>query len=81
MKQINYNAVTGEITEIEVPDIIIPQPILNYDTEVIRQIRERYSINDELAILRQRDEKPEEFNTYSSYCEDVKSRVKNMINS
>ena len=40
-------------------------------------IRERYSLSDELAILRQRDEKPEEYKEYFAFCEDCKKQVKN----
>lgn len=43
-----------------------------YGQEVNRLIRERYSIGDELAILRQRDEKPEEFATYNAFAENCK---------
>ena len=40
------------------------------------RIRERYSISDEFAIQRQRDEKPEEFAEYYNFCEQVKAEVK-----
>lgn len=43
-----------------------------YGQEVNRLIRERYTIGDELAILRQRDEKPEEFATYNAFAENCK---------
>jgi hypothetical protein len=43
-----------------------------YGQEVNRLIRERYSIADELAILRQRDEKPEEFKAYCEFAEACK---------
>lgn len=38
-------------------------------------IRERYSVSDELAILRQRDTKPEEFAEYNAFVEQVKAEV------
>lgn len=47
-----------------------------YGQEVNRLIRERYTVSDELAILRQRDEKPAEFNEYNLYVEDCKRRAK-----
>lgn len=47
-----------------------------YEDRVVEKIRERYSINDELAILRQRDTKPEEFSEYNSYVEGVKQEIK-----
>lgn len=39
-------------------------------------IRERYAQWDELAILRQRDEKPEEWEAYNSYCEQCKQQAR-----
>lgn len=47
-----------------------------YETEIIRRIRERYSLNQELAILRQRDTKPWEFSEYNAYVEQCKDEVK-----
>ena len=43
-----------------------------YEELVVQKIRERYTIDDELAILRQREVKPEEFVEYNSYCEQCK---------
>ena len=39
------------------------------------RIRERYSVSDELAILRQRDTKPEEFAEYDAFVEQIKADV------
>ena len=44
--------------------------------EIEKLIRRRYSMSDELAILRQRDEKPEEFAAYHDYAEECKRAVK-----
>ena len=41
---------------------------------IIAAIREVYSIDDEIAILRQRDTKPEEFENYFNFVEDIKKR-------
>ena len=38
-------------------------------------IRSRYSFNEELAIQRQRDSKPEEFAEYFAFCEECKTKV------
>ena len=43
------------------------------------RIRERYSVSDELAILRQRDRKPEEFAEYDAFVEQVKADVASEI--
>lgn len=36
-------------------------------------IRQRYSVSDEFAILRQRDSKPEEFAEYNAFAESCKA--------
>lgn len=46
------------------------------EARVVREIRKKYSINDELAILRQRDSKPQEFEEYNTYVEQCKSKFK-----
>ena len=43
---------------------------------ISEKIRKVYSVNDELAILRQRDEKPEEFAAYNAYAEQCKAEAK-----
>lgn len=50
-----------------------------YEEQVVALIRERYSSDDELAILRQRDSKPEEFEQYFNYCEECKAKVKQKL--
>ena len=47
-----------------------------YPNLVSRLIRERYSIDDEMAILRQRDTKPDEYEAYNAFCEECKARAK-----
>lgn len=47
-----------------------------YAARVSAMIRERYSVDAELAILRQRDDKPEEFAAYNAYAEDCKARAR-----
>lgn len=39
-------------------------------------IRRRYDLDAELAILRQRDDKPEEFAAYSAYAEECKAEAR-----
>lgn len=46
---------------------------------VDKKIRERYSLSDELAILRQRDTKPAEFAEYNAYCEACKAEARKEI--
>lgn len=44
-----------------------------YDEAVNAKIRERYTESQEFAILRQRDEKPDEYAEYYTYCEQCKN--------
>ena len=47
-----------------------------YENTIIRKIRRRYTVNQELAILRQRDSKPEEFEAYNAYIEQCKAETR-----
>ena len=51
----------------------------DYAERVNKLIRRKYSISDELAILRQRDTKPEEFAVYNAYVEECKATVKSEL--
>lgn len=43
-----------------------------YRQRIVELIRERYSMDDEIAILRQRDSKIAEFNEYDAFAESCK---------
>ena len=63
-----------EINIVEIPE---PTPYVpTYEERVVELIREKYTIDDELAILRQRDSKPNEFAEYNEYCEKCKATAK-----
>ena len=47
-----------------------------YEDLIVSKIRKKYNVNQELAILRQRDTKPEEWNIYNEYVESCKRQVK-----
>lgn len=49
---------------------------VDYGEAVHAEIRKRYTESQEFAILRQKSEKPEEFESYFSYCETCKVYVK-----
>ena len=51
-----------------------------YENKIVSLIRKKYNINQELAILRQRDTKPLEFKEYNAYVEQCKEQVKNVHN-
>lgn len=59
----------------------VPAPVEpyvpTYEERVEQLIREKYSLNQELAIQRQRDTKPSEFEEYFAYCEECKRIAKN----
>ena len=54
-------------------------PVPTYEQRVQQSIRERYSVDDELAILRQRDTKPDEFAAYYEYAEHCKAQAKKQM--
>lgn len=53
---------------------------LNYKKEVERLVALRYDIYDELAIQRQKEEKPEEYKEYYNYVEQCKLQAKELCN-
>ena len=50
-----------------------------YENKIVALIRKKYNINQELAILRQRDTKPLEYQEYYDYVEQCKKQVKNEL--
>lgn len=72
LKLINgeYLPVTVDVPDEEFKDT------RSYSEKVVSLIREKYSIDEELAIQRQRDTKPEEFQEYFEYCEFCKKQIK-----
>lgn len=48
----------------------------DYGNQVNDLIRCRYSLSEELAILRQKDEKPDEYREYFAFCEECKANAK-----
>ena len=66
-----------EIKVVEIPE---PTPYIpTYEERVVQLIRERYDLDAELALLRQRDNKPEEFAEYNAYCEECKIQAKGEV--
>lgn len=58
---------------VEIEDIPSETPVIPYEERVVSRIREVYSVDDELAILRQRDTKPDEFREYNRVVEAIKA--------
>lgn len=50
-----------------------------YADRVSALIREKYSVNDELAISRQRYVKTQEFDDYYNFCERCKAKARKEI--
>ena len=73
------NGIYRDMTEEEVAEMQKDIPPIPYEQRVVNRIRERYSIDDELAILRQRDTKPEEFAEYNAFVENVKAEERSVL--
>lgn len=51
--------------------------VMKYNkANIERLIRRKYSVSDELAILRQKEEKPNEYEEYFNYVEEIKAKLK-----
>lgn len=61
-----------EMTEKEIAEMSEPALSFAYEQRIVLRIREKYSVDDELAILRQRDTKPDEFAAYNDFVEGIK---------
>lgn len=70
--KICINGIIREMTDEEKQQINEPQ-IIPYKERIIARIRAVYSVDDEIAILRQRDTKPEEFDAYNAFVEQIKA--------
>ena len=64
---------------IKPQEVIEKEKILQYEEFIVSKIRERYTLDQELAILRQRDTKPEEFAEYNAYVEQCKLQAKERV--
>ena len=87
MYYVNENGSSRPVTDNELLEIKKIQKLqkdrfyydgLTYEQKVVALIREKYSIDEELAIQRQRETKVSEFNEYNSYCEKCKSKAKEL---
>ena len=67
------NGIYRDLTAEEIAEMQKDMPSIPYEQRVVNRIREVYSIDDELAILRQRDTKPDEFAEYNDFVEKVKA--------
>lgn len=52
---------------------------IHYAALVNEKIRARFTLSEELAILRQRDTKPDEFEAYNAFVEQCKTEARGEI--
>ena len=78
--------INGQIVEMTAEEIAASEAeeaaywqSVDYGEAVNAKIRERYSESQEFAILRQRDDKPEEYAEYYAFCESCKAAVKEKV--
>jgi hypothetical protein len=60
-----YETATGEVVELP-----------NYQETIVMLVRQRYSIDDEMAIQRQKETKPEQWQEYFDFVENCKTQAK-----
>lgn len=70
------NGIIRNMTEKEISEMQTPS--IPYEQRVVTRIRERYSVDDELALLRQRVLKSEEFKEYFEFVEQIKEEERNV---
>ena len=68
------NGVKMPLTEEEIAEMKNELLKIPYEQRVVDRIRLKYSVDDELAILRQRDTKPDEFIAYNDFVEEIKAQ-------
>ena len=71
--KINENGVIREATQEEIEMFYSEMAVIPYEERVVMRIRNKYSVNDELALLRQKETKPEEFAEYNAFVEKIKA--------
>lgn len=77
----NYAIVNGALVERDkTAELSRIKNTIEYPQLVEKKIRTKYSVSAELAILRQRDTKPEEFAEYNAFCELCKAEAKTELN-
>ncbi len=62
--------------EVYTPPIVEAPIEEQYKNRIVELIREKYSIDDELSIQRQRYTKVEEFEEYNAYAESCKQQAR-----
>ena len=71
---------SDSISAYEEVDMIPAYTVQEYESMVEQLIAEKYTIQQEIAIQRQRETKPEEFAEYNQFCEECKIKAKSLLN-
>lgn len=82
-----YIEAQAEREEVEEIQVYVPftaeeqakYNIEKYESLVENKIRSRYTLSQELAILRQKETKTEEYQAYFDYCEVCKAEAKQLL--
>lgn len=71
--KISIDGIIRDMTPEEELEFNNSVEVIPYEQRIVNRIREVYSVDDELALLRQRDTKPEEFAEYNAFVERIKA--------
>lgn len=69
----------GHVNVVPRPEPTAEEKRTNYESRVDELIRERYTMSQELAILRQQTVKTDEYREYFAYCEECKAKAKSEL--
>lgn len=72
------NGIYRDMTEEEIAEMQKDIPDIPYEQRVVARIREVYSVDDELALLRQRVIKADEFEEYNNFVERIKEEERDV---
>lgn len=72
------NGIYRDMTAEEIAKLKAETPSIPYEQRVVSRIREKYSVDDELALLRQRVLKPDEFERYYTFVEKIKEEERDV---
>ena len=64
--------------QYEADCVVVASPV-TYEVLVAAMVADRYTMADELALLRQRDTKAEAFAEYNEYVEGCKTQAKDIL--
>ena len=69
--------INGQYVEMTAEEIGTPE-VIPYEQRVVNRIREKYSLDDEIALLRQRVLKADEFEAYYNFVEKIKEEERSV---